>query len=172
MDQRRRYRNAAIERELRESVAHKGFALTAMIPTPPQEPVGWTYTVGMTKHKMPELVVPDMPGQLAAVYLDKLARCLLDTKVRLYAGAVVRMHDDTDWQVQAHQPRATSYGVHWAMRLYGDRHTVKALRVCPPMRLTTPPGTRWPGYVCECGCEQTDPLAGLRHHVGSVYLSR
>jgi hypothetical protein len=170
MDQRRRYRNEHIERELRANVAGHGYSLTAMIPRPPKEPLGWTYTVGMTGHKMPELVVPDMPGHRAAVYLQKLADCLLASKVVLAPGAKVRMHDATVWQVRAQHPRATFYGVHWATRLYGERKPVRAVAVVPPVELATPPGELWPGYKCGCGCEKTDPLAAVGHRVGSVFL--
>ena len=170
MDARRRYTNQRVIRELRDSIAKLGYALTAMIPSPPREPVGWTYTVGMTLRQMPELVVADMPGARAALYLQKLGDELLAREKVLRPGDQVRMHDATVWDVRAQHPRATCYGVHWAMRLFGERHTVRAVAVVPPPRLATPPGELWPGYVCGCGCRQTDPLATVRHQVGSVYL--
>lgn len=172
MDKSRRYRNTPqLEASLREKVRELGFAITALIPDPPREPVGWTYTVGMTRHGLPELVIADMPGQRAGLYLQNLGRAVLGSKVVLRPGASVRMHDASVWRVKAQHPRATAYGVHWAMRLYGERRTVQAVAVVPPPSLATRPGERWAGYLCQCGCQGgLDPLAGAREHVGSVYL--
>lgn len=160
-----------LERELLRRVRREGFTVTALIPDPPADPLGWTYTVGLCLSHRPELVIADMPADQAVDYIGQVGDLVRDG-LRLREGDQITMASDgTLWQVRQQNPRDFFYGVPMAFRLFGERHVIRALRLQPPPQLTYPQGVRWSGLRCECGCG--DPLDLMRQRgspVGTAYL--
>lgn len=169
--QPRQFRGSSSDRELLAVARRNGYACTALLPDPPQTPVGWTYTVGLCVARFPELVIADMPAQKAIVYIASVAQAMLLQRLALRTGDDITMFDGSSWHAFEQLPKATHYGVPSALRLYGERQQVRAVRLVPPPELAWVPGTIWPGYTCECGCAPTDdPLAAIRHQVGTRFL--
>lgn len=160
-----------LETQILARVRNFGWAMAALVPNPPGDPLGWTYSVGMCLRGLPELVIPDMPGLQAAGHLRRVIELACDG-VRLRAGDSLSIDGDT-WLVEAQNPRDSAYGTPTTLRLFGARFVVRALRLMPPPSLAFPPGMRWSGHHCECGCASFDPLDEARHAggvVGSTYL--
>ena len=160
-----------LETQILSRVRRYGWAMAALVPNPPDDPLGWTYSVGMCFRGQPEMVIPDMPGVQAAGYLREAIELVCDG-LKLRNGDVLSMQG-TVWQVEAQNPRASAYGTPTTLRLFGGRFVVRALRLVPPPSLTYPPGIRWSGHHCECGCASVDPLDVARQAhgvVGSTYL--
>src|SRR5262245_31048335 len=61
-----------LETQILNRVRGYGWAMAALVPNPPGDPLGWTYSVGMCLRGLPELVIPDMPGLQAAGRLRKV----------------------------------------------------------------------------------------------------
>lgn len=169
-----RYRDntSALTAEFKASIKENGYTCAAMIPSPENgDPAGWTYTIGLTPKRLPELMVRDMPGEKAVVYLKAAADSMLAKRFRPNPGDTMVMPDDSEWTVGYGQPKATIYGVQWALRLYGERFVVRVLTLVPPPELAYRPGTLWPGRRCTCGCmAPPDPLSQVAHQVGTSFL--
>lgn len=129
-----------------------GYACTAVVPAPPLEPWGWTYTVGMCLYRKPDLVIAHMPAQQAITYLDH-AVSLQRAGTTLKPGVPLAMPDGSTWKVDALDPKGTFCGLRWTMKLFGGTHVVRALQLMPPPPLQWAPGSSWAGHRCACGCE-------------------
>lgn len=140
-----------IPRRILKRIKMDGYGCTAVVPDPPAQPRGWTYTAGLCLYRMPELVIAHMPSQEAIVYLDHAAGVQRGGLTLAQAGTLV-MADGSEWAVAPCDPRATWYGLRQTMRLFGGTHQVRALRLLPPPELRWEPGSSWAGYRCRCGC--------------------
>lgn len=159
--------NDANARRFHARIKQDGHTFIAVVPDPPGQILGWTYTVGLTLARLPELVVPDVSPATAMPCLEHAITFMRTHKIIPRMQDQILMADGSLWDVAEQQPKDSDYGLPWAMRLYGERHPVRALRLTAPPHMAPRPGSRWsPGYnTCQCG--------NTAHHqktVGSIYL--
>lgn len=166
------FRNHPTGAKLWQHVKTQGYACTATLPNPPDSLVGYSYTIGLCIRRFPELLIPDMHGDKAVKYLGWAASYMTDLGITLRGGETVMMPDGTEWQIRTHDPRDSLYTMLWTMRLLGDRHVVRAVRLVPPPAMRIRPGSLWPGIKgCLCGCSAPNPLAEITGQIGTSLLN-
>lgn len=153
-------------KQIMAAIREKGYGCMGMMPG--HGLPGWTYTIGFTLLKGPELVIPDIPGEHATNIMGLMVAATYAQKVVPRAGDKVTLSDGSVWTFGPGDSRATAYGVRWARRLFGDRYQVRALMVLPPRSHAYPKFSPWPGMSCQCGkCPAPNPLAPMLNQVGS-----
>ena len=74
-----------------EHIARYGWAVTGVYPDDPADPVGFTYTVGLTALDQPEFIIAGLGHLLAAALLNDIAAHVHDAGVTYHHGQ--RVHD-------------------------------------------------------------------------------
>jgi len=72
-------------------IARYGWAVTAVLPTPTEPCTPFAYTVGLTEHTQPELVIAGLDPLIAQALLNDLAQRVVEHGQRLTHGQ--RLHD-------------------------------------------------------------------------------
>lgn len=157
-------------RQLMTRIREDGYTCMGLMPDAGKP--GWTYTIGFCTFRLPELVIPDLPGPKAREYLELFAGGFYRHKRVPVDGSRVTMPDGTVWTVQESSPKASEYGTPWALRLFGDRFRVRCVKLLPPRDLAWPKFSPWPGSECTCGaCTPPSPLEKMQGQVGTRHLS-
>jgi hypothetical protein len=153
---------------LLRGVREFGYSVTASLPEPHRP--GYSYSVGLAVHKLPELLIADMPANLAVDYLQTVIDSSRRRGVFPQRGDKCVMCDGSIWDVASGDAKDAEYRVLWALRLYGDRYRVRVLRLVPPPNLRYPKYSPWQNCRCDCGCAEDNPLAVYAHQVGSKFV--
>ncbi len=75
-----------LRRRQDEHIDRKGWSVTMVMPTDDDPGTPFAYTVGLTAHGFPELVIAGLPPHIAHAVLNDLAGRVYDTAVRFSHG--------------------------------------------------------------------------------------
>lgn len=116
----------------------------------------WAYTVGLTVHDRPELVVTGLPAEHAAVLLNQVARYVMDTAIPA-PGDTVGVTGEPLMEVVA----VADPAVHLVTcaEIYGDG--IRALQL-----VRADDHGHWPWCPCYQGSVDGQPVLGARALAG------
>lgn len=124
--------DAFLERTRRTTHEH-GFTVIMTGEETPAGMLGLAYTVGLTAHDHPELMMTGLSPDLMHYVLNKIGRIVLDDKTPIVERIpLIGIIEDHPVVPRALRPEAVSESLKVARALYGETHAVRALRIVWP----------------------------------------
>ena len=108
---------------MRETIDRHGWALTGVFPTPDDPGCPFTYTIGLTVHHRPELIIAGLPQPCAGEILNILSGRIFDQNVSFTPGQVLDDLLGDGYKaviVEAAPDKTTGLWPGMAMRFYGQ----------------------------------------------------